>query len=398
MSEDRFDQINIGDEAEIYHVISTEDVDTFVKLTGDNNPLHVDDDYAATTLFRKRVVHGMLTASFISTIVGTRLPGKGALWYEQKIRFLAPVRIGERIRVWAKVRHKSSAQRILILEIVIFGDEERRMIEGEAKVKVLKPEIEKRVKTMSDEKKGAIIVTGASRGIGAAIAKELANTGHPIIVNYISSNVQAENVVEEIKDNNGQAIVCQADVSNEHDVGKMVELTKTKFENIAGVVNNASATVEPIDFTKLSWDIFQKHIDIQLKGTFHLSQAVLPYFLERQDGIIINIASIYADNAPPVKLTPYNIVKSALISFSRCLAAEFGSMGIRVNCVSPGMTHTDMIADLPEKVKIVNKMQTPLRRLALPEDVAGAVSFLFSDKASFITGQNIRVCGGIVMV
>jgi|TARA_B100002003_G_scaffold76071_1_gene71078 acyl dehydratase len=90
--------IYVGEEAEILHVIATKDVDTFAELTGDNNPLHVDDDFASKTTFKKRVVHGMLTASFISTIVGTKIPGSGSLWYEQQIRFIVPVRIGSRIR------------------------------------------------------------------------------------------------------------------------------------------------------------------------------------------------------------------------------------------------------------------------------------------------------------
>ena len=137
MLEDRFDTIHVDDEAEILHVITTKDVDTFVELTGDNNPLHVDDDFASKTTFKKRIVHGMLTASFISTIIGTKIPGPGSLWYEQQIRFLAPVRIGSRIRVWAKVLHKSISQRIIVLETVIFDEQERRVIEGEAKVKVL---------------------------------------------------------------------------------------------------------------------------------------------------------------------------------------------------------------------------------------------------------------------
>ena len=100
---DKFEAIQIGDEAEIFHTISEKDVDSFVALTGDNNPLHVDEDFASKTTFKKRVVHGMLTASFISTMIGAKLPGTGSLLYEQQIRFLSPVRIGGIIRVWAKV-------------------------------------------------------------------------------------------------------------------------------------------------------------------------------------------------------------------------------------------------------------------------------------------------------
>lgn len=210
--------------------------------------------------------------------------------------------------------------------------------------------------------------------------------------------MQAEGIVKEIRENKGQAIGYKADVSDEHAVQEMVELASSKFENVTGIVNNASAPLGSFDFTRLSWDVFQEHIDVQIKGAFNLCQAVIPHFLERQHGVIVNVASVVADNVPPAKWTPYNVVKAALVEFSRCLAVEYGPIGIRVNCVSPGMTNTDLIADLPEKVKMVTKMQTPLRRLALPEDIAGTVGFLFTEKAAFITGQNIRVCGGVVMV
>lgn len=137
---DRFETIHVDDEAEITRVITAEDVDAFVKLTGDTNPLHTDEAYVAQTSFRQRVVHGMLTASFISTVIGTKLPGEGALWYEQEMRFLAPVRIGEEIRVWVRVTHKSEAQRVVLLETIVFGEGGRRVIEGKGKVKVLERE------------------------------------------------------------------------------------------------------------------------------------------------------------------------------------------------------------------------------------------------------------------
>lgn len=396
MMNDRFEKIQVGDEAEIFHTITAKDVDSFIDLTGDNNPLHVDEDYASKTPFKRPVVHGMLTASFISTIIGTRLPGPGSLWYEQQIRFVAPVRIGTKIRVWAKVRHKSDSQRIVVLETVVFDEHERRVIEGEAKVKIVQQEKVKEF-AMSEKRTGAIIVSGASRGIGASIAKVLAAEGYPVIVNYFHSASQAKILVEEITKDGGRAIACRADVSNDQEVKEMVDLTLSTFQNIYGIVNNASGPIEIRDFAELAWDDIQRHIDIQLKGTFNVTQSVLPCFLDQGGGVIVNIASIVADHIPPAKWLPYNMAKSALVTFTKTLASEYGPKGIRANCVSPGMTQTDLIADIPEKVKMVAKMQTPLRRLATPEDIAGTVSFLFSEKSSFITGQNIRVCGGVVM-
>ncbi|MCE5271114.1 SDR family oxidoreductase [bacterium] len=396
MINDRFHSIAVGDEAEVFHTITEKDIDTFSELTGDDNPLHMDSEFAAGTSMRKRVAHGMLTASFISAIIGTRLPGRGALWYEQSLRFLAPVLVGDKIRVWAKVIEKSESQRVLVLSTMVTkGETGTKVIEGEARVKMLETkEPEKHEPTKG---KGAVIVSGAGRGIGAAIALRLAAEGYPVAVNYCSSEREAEKVYSLIKQQGGRAITIKADISHRSEVDRMVETAVERLGPLEGVVNNAAPSIEPLDFTSLSWKHIQTHIDIQLKGAFNLCQAAIPHLLQRGQGSIVNISSIYADSNPPAKLVPYNLCKAALVSLTRSLAVELGPRGIRVNCVSPGMTETDFIANLPEKAKLLEKMQSPLRRLGTPPDIAEAVTFLISERACHITGENLRVCGGRVM-
>jgi 3-oxoacyl-[acyl-carrier protein] reductase len=337
----------------------------------------------------------MLTASFISAVVGTKLPGPGSLWYEQSLRFLSPVRIGETIRVNARVIHKSIAQRILVLQTNVVGEDGRTVIEGEAKVKVVKAE--NAVLQHEDTDKGAVIVTGASRGIGAAIAKELAASGFAVIVNYSQSQEQAEEVVRSITAGEGRAMAFKADVTDSAAVQRMVNSARESYRHVAGVVNNAISRITIVDFEKCSWSDIQEALDVQIKGAFLICQAVLPDFLRTGHGVIVNIGSINSDNVPPTRMLPYNLAKASLVSFSKSLAVELGPKGILVNCVSPGMTQTDLIADMPEKSKMLAKMQTPNKRLGLPEDVAGVVGFLFSEKARHLAGQNIRVCGGAVM-
>lgn len=395
MNPDRMDAINIGDEAEICHTITETDVDTFARLTGDNNPLHMDENFAAGTNFQKRVVHGMLTASFISTLIGTKLPGEGALWFEQQTRFISPVRIGEKIRVWAKVKHKSMSQRVVVLETLIFGDDGRQVVAGEAKVKILKQE-EKMERNSFQENK-AVVVSGSSRGIGAAIAIELAANGYPVVINYRRDEEQAIKTKDQITASGGRAIIFKADIANEAEVNQMVALANEQFGGLSGIVNNACGNIEIKGFAELSWEEIQNHLDIQLKGAFNLSKAALPFFQEQKYGTIVNIGSVYTENVPPIKMLSYVTAKSAMLGFSKSLATELGPLGIRVNTISPGMTHTDLISNVPEKTKLTTKMQTPLRRLAAAEEIAGTVGFLFSEKARFITGENIRVCGGVAM-
>lgn len=394
---DRLDQIQVGDSAELEHRITLGDVQDFSSLTGDDNPLHMDDGYAKALGFGRRVVHGMLTASFISTMIGTKLPGAGSLWYEQSIRFLRPVRVGETIRVRAKVLQKSVAQRIIVLETIVLGEAGDHVLEGQAKVKMVEQET-KECAVMSAPDKGAVIVTGASRGIGAAVAMELARAGHPVVVNCVSSGDQGAEVVEAIRSEGGVAMLHQADVRSPEQVAAMMDETLTRLGPLAGVVHNASAPVNPVPMAELTWEHMQEHLDIQLQGAYNLFHAVITHLTAQGAGLFLSIGSTFIDNTPPLQLAHYVAAKSALMAFTKCIAAEYGPKGIRAMCISPGMTQTALIAGVPEKAKMVAKMQAPLRRLGTPGDVSGLAAFLFSPAAAYLTGQNIRLSGGSVMV
>lgn len=392
---DRFQDIKKGDRAEVEHVITAADLDAFAGLTGDTNALHMDEAFAARTGFQKRVVHGMLTASFISTVIGTKLPGPGSLWYEQQLRFLAPVRIGERIVVQAEVSHKSPATRIITLVTDVYGEGGRKVIEGQAKVKVLEPEEKKMAQ--ADQTSGPVIITGASRGIGAAIALALAQAGRPVVVNYRADEAGAEAVVERITAEGGRALAVRADLADDDAVAQLAEAARQAFGPLAGVVNNASPPADSVPWADLTWDRVQAMLDVQVRGAFNLCRAVTDDLIQT-GGAMVNITSAYADCVPPTGLTAYVLAKAALVSLTRSLAVELGPKGVRVNAVAPGMTETDFIANVPEKAKMLAKMQTPLRRLGSPEDVAGTVAYLFSPAGRHVTGQTIRVCGGSVMI
>lgn len=391
-----FEEINIGDTAEISHQITESDLEKFCDLTGDVNPLHMDSDYAESTTYKKRVAHGMLTASFLSTIIGTKLPGKGALWLSQTIQFLLPVRIGDTLKVIAKVKHKSKSNYIIVLDTIIYNQNGQKVLEGEARIKILKKN-EENMKKSKNEKGGAII-TGASRGIGAATALELATNGYQVIINYKDSRKEAESVLNQILESGGKGYLYKTDVKNYDDVEKMVQFAKNKFGRIDAVINNATNKIISQTFEQIKWEDIQEHLDVQIKGVFNTCKAVIPIMISQKTGKIINIGSISSDNVPPLKWYSYVIAKSALASFTKSLAHEYGPKGLNINCVSPGMTETALIADIPEKVKLVTEMQIPLRRLAKPQDIANVIAFLVSDAASYLTGETIRVCGGHIMI
>ncbi|WP_442598726.1 3-oxoacyl-ACP reductase [Neobacillus sp. D3-1R] len=247
-----------------------------------------------------------------------------------------------------------------------------------------------------------VLITGASRGIGAAIARKFGDEGSFVIVNYLKNKHLAENVVSEIEFQGGQAVAIQADVQNENQVNEMMAQIIDSVGGIDIVVNNALShyTFNP-KTRKTAWDIewddYQQQWDGNVRGAFNICKAAMPHMKEQMSGRIINIVSNLID-FPIVPYHDYSTAKMALLGLSRNLAQELGAFGITVNAVAPGLTYpTDSSSETKEDVRRTIIKLTPMRRLALPEDIAGTVLFLASDLASFITGQCLNVDGGLVM-
>lgn len=247
-----------------------------------------------------------------------------------------------------------------------------------------------------------VLVTGASRGIGAAIAQAFAAEGATVVVNYLSNEAAAAVVVAHCKTAGGDAFALQADVGSRPAVQAMVERTLDEAGRIDVVVNNA---LRPYSFdpqrrtlfSDLAWPDYQAQFDSAVGSAYNVCQAVLPHFRQRTQGSIVNIVSDLVER-PVIPYHDYTTAKSALVGFSRNLAAELGPLGIRVNCVAPGLVYpTQASSATREEFRESIVAATPLRRIARPEDVAGPVLFLASDWSRFMTGQVLFVDGGLVM-
>ncbi len=393
-----FDDIQVGDARALTRTITEADVRRFVEMTGDDNPLHVDRAYAESTSFKDIVVHGMLGASFISTVIGTQLPGPGALWVAQSLEFLLPVRLGDFLTVTCKVTAKHERDRLLDLETTIVNQSGQTVLTGHGKVKVLasKPES---ASAQGPGRTRVALVTGAAGGIGRAICLRLAQHGFHVAINYRNRAERAQALAAEIAglDNGVRAVAIQADIGSPEGVQALYEGALRAYGGVDVLVNNASPHIDPKPLAATRWADIQAHLDVQVKSAFLLAQACAPAMAERRWGRIINITSQVTEGAPAVTWTGYAVAKAALSALSRYLAAELGPQGITVNCVAPGMTETALIGDIPEKVQMMTARQTPLRRLATPADVASAVAHLASDEAGFITGHTLSVNGGMAM-
>lgn len=239
------------------------------------------------------------------------------------------------------------------------------------------------------------LVTGASRGIGRAIALRLAAEGASVAINYAGNTAKAEETKAAIEAVGGKAALFQADVSDSAQVEQMVAAVTEAFGTIDILVNNAGITRDGL-LMRMKEEDFDAVLDTNLKGIFHVTKAVSKLMMKKRAGRIVNMASVVGimGNAGQ---TNYAAAKAGVIGFTKSAAREFAARGITVNAVAPGFIATDMTAAMPEKAKEATLAAIPLRRMGEPEDVANAVAFLVSDQASYITGQVVKVDGGMVM-
>lgn len=239
------------------------------------------------------------------------------------------------------------------------------------------------------------IVTGGSRGIGRAIALCLAEEGANVAVIYAGNTAAAEETQKAIAEKGGQAIAIQCDVANEDAVTAMMKQVKEQFGSIDILVNNAGITRDGL-LMRMKISDWQAVLDTNLTGTFFCTKAVTKIMMKQRSGAIVNLTSVVGltGNAGQAN---YAAAKSGIIGFTKSVAKELASRGIRVNAVAPGCIDTDMTAVLSDAVKDEMLKTIPLGRVAQPEEVAKAVLFLVSDCASYITGQVLNVDGGMVM-
>ena len=238
--------------------------------------------------------------------------------------------------------------------------------------------------------KKVAFVTGGAKGIGSAIVKRLIKDGYKVAFTYNSSEEKATALVNELGED------CKAyklDITDSNAVKTVVDNIEKGFGEIAVLVNNAGIAEQAL-FTDITDEMWHKMIETNLSGAFYCSRAVLKYMINRKSGKIINISSVWGETGGSCEVH-YSASKSGLIGMTKSLAKEVGLSGITVNSVSPGIILTDMTSHFDEDTMNALREETPLNRIGTPEDVAGAVSFLASKDADFITGQNISVNGGM---
>ncbi len=239
-----------------------------------------------------------------------------------------------------------------------------------------------------------VLITGASRGIGAAAARLFAQNGYTVVVNYRADKTGADALVAEITANGGDAFAVCADVADAAAVDAMVKTVLLRTGHVDVLIHNAGIAQQALltDTTPEDW---RRMMGVHLDGAYHCAHALIPSMVRRQCGCILTVSSMWGEVGASCEVA-YSAAKAGLIGFTKALAKELGPSGITVNCVTPGVIDTAMCAVLDKQTQSELADETPLGRLGTPEDVANALLFLASEQASFITGQVLGVNGGFI--
>ncbi len=339
--------------------------------------------------------------ALLSTQVGMVMPGRTATFQEFTLEIDSQTAIPHGAGMLSSTLAFRSPATHTITQDLTFRIGDRPIAYGKVSVRVARsPFVPPTMEELAHAHEAAglqdkvVLITGGSRGLGATTAKLFALHGARVAINYRASREQAEAVAGEINAFGGRAMAVQADVTLAEEVRDMVERITAEWGTIDVLVNNAAGNFHPTPFLETRWEKVQEDIDVIVKGAFLVTQAVLPFFIEKGDGRIINVSSIAVDYPPPLQ-AKYVIAKSAITGLTRALAVEYADRGIRVNMVVPSMVETDFTSGYDQVAVGRMKAGSPMKRLASPQDVAEAIVFLASSRSGYTTGQKLMVTGGM---
>jgi 3-oxoacyl-[acyl-carrier protein] reductase len=365
----------------------------FAELSGDSNPIHLDAEQARAFGHPQPVVHGAFLLAVVSRLIGTELPGSGAVWMGHSVEWQHPVYVGDEIVVEVAVSRVAAGAEMLVLELKAHNAEGRTVMTGQARVKV-----GERVGGAEgpSERAKVALVTGGSRGIGAAIVRRLARAGCDVAVNFKSDAQAADALARECSDGGSTVLPFAADVADPDAASALARSVEERFGRLDVVVHGATPPVLESAADDLTYTQVEPFLRTYLGGALSLVGAASPGMQARGFGRFVFLGTAYLFGNPPRRLAAYLTAKHALWGLVRSLAVELGPHGITSNMISPGMTITDLTAHVPLRMKEVEARTNPMRRLPVGEDTAELVSFLARPEAGYINGVNLPLTGAPV--
>lgn len=388
-----------GDSAHLDVAVTADLLERFADYSGDRNPMHFDDAYARARGLDGRVAHGVSYAAFVSTLIGEHLPGPGALWLSQSIRFLAPVRIGETVRLTATVASVSRTARTVDLDLsgaVLGGGD---VMAGSATVMMpaasgASADAPAAAAARRDGDPVAYIF-GGTGALGSAIAQKLAGQGWRIALFGRRAGAAAE-AASGIDGGRARGFGC--DLSDPSGVSSATASAKEALGTPAALIHAASAPLGRSGVLETDAASFDAHMAVQLYGLRAMIDACAADMIAAGGGALVYIGSSAARGAPPDGMAAYTAAKAAAASYARSVALELGPKGLRANILSPDFLETALTDHVPDRARKLAAAKTPLRRLATLAEVAGVAAFLAGADAAYMNGEDILLDGGQRMI
>ncbi len=380
----------VGNSRTIIHTFTNDEIHAFANLTGDENPLHVDSDYAERTSAGGQVVHGMLAASFVSTLIGMHLPGPGALWNSFQVNWRKMIRIGDTLQFKAEVIAVQAGTQTLDLKIegIHVGNNEV-YLDATARVSLMTQKKKDTLINLGDQR---ILVTGASGAVGQAICRKLVKQGANVVA-WGRNLDRLQSLQTELSEDN--CIIQVVDLLDTKAITDALQIV-LKNGNVSSFVHAAAAPLNYLSVDDPSNQIeLATHWMIGVAAFQQIAQTLVKKMCAGNAIVAILTQAIL--DQPPTKMSAYIAAKAACWGLVRSFAVECGPRGIRCNAISPNMMDTPYTANMSVRAKQVEAASNPLRRLCRPEDVADVAAFLLDSESGYINGVNLPVTGGSKM-
>lgn len=391
--------IKVGKNISFKKKISKDLIKKFSKLSGDNNPIHINEKYVSKTAYKKIVAHGMLSETYLSKIIGTKLPGKGSLWVEKEVKYLKIVRVNDVITFKANVEEIDEKNRIAFINIYGLNQYGEKVINSNNKViipenckidskKTVKKE--KNIIKIKNIKNKTILVLGASGGIGFEIVKKFLKSGYIVHCQYFSEKKNLYKLKKKFKD---KIFIHHLDIKSNISLLKFFKsIKKIKFTHLINCIIPKIYNKEFINVTKRDYEYYFSKLFFNI---VEIINKISKKFIENKNGNIIDVSTVFL-KIPERNFLPYITYKGAMKSFIKTLSIELSGYNIRVNIITAGVTETNQISNMTKKQKMLIAARTPLKRIASVRDIANAAKFLASEDSSFINAADLNVDGGIV--
>ena len=401
---------NLGDSYRDKFVITDDVVHKFADFSLDFNPVHIDLDYAKSRGYSRQVSHGVIQLSYLSKMIGMDFPGPGAIWINQTAEWILPVLVGDTIEIVLTIKSRSYSTKILTLSVEIYNQNNKKVMVGESQVKITENissepkdnlivpadhnshEVSKEHSSkIANSNNRVALVTGSSRGIGEAIARKLSRDGYNVAINCRNNLKAANKIVDSIKSSGADAILVQGDITNPDDIARIKKDIFNKWGRCDIVVHSASPPINPIKTEELKYENFDLYLNTYLKAAVLIVEAFSKSMIQNKFGRFVFLGSSFLFGPPPKGMGAYVSAKEALWGYTKSIATDMAHYGITANMVSPSLTITDLTSEIPARVKEVEAMKSPVRRLVTAEDTAYHVAHLCADYSGYLNGINLPI-------